>query len=218
MKRHACGMWWPESCGISMENWLGPFTPRSSFVSREDFGHDNFSVPFLTRTHDLIKLSTTHHRRRGSNCLWHHSQVTQVDSQNPLRIDLIDYRPNLSTAKRAEDFRPVAETRFAKVHFGKWWKPRGLTGASVSRYDQVLDQSFGCHGGLWLCAISSSITRIPGTPSCWMSWSERRMWGSSTWRSWPSSSVVEAKKTSNKNIQLEFSGWFSSVWKKKART
>ena len=58
----------------------------------------------------------------------------------------LTYRPNLSTAKRAADFRPVAETRFAKVHFGKWWKPRGLTGASVSRYDQVLDQSFGCHG------------------------------------------------------------------------
>ena len=55
---------------------------------------------------------------------------------------------------------------------------------------------------LWLCASSSNTTRIPGTQSCWMSWSERRMWGSSTWKSWPSSSVLLVFSTfKNERIQ-----------------
>ena len=121
----------------------GPFTPRSSFVSREDLTR-RFLRPFPDWRPKTWWTPDEPHRRQGSNCLWHHSSKSHKWTLKTL-WELI-YRPNLSTAKRAEDFRPVAETRFAKVHFGKWWKPTGLTGASVSRYDQVLDQSFGCHG------------------------------------------------------------------------
>ncbi len=73
--------------------------------------------------------------------------------------------------------------------------------------------------GLWLPAISSSTARISGTRSCWMSWSERRMWGNSAWRSWPSSSVVgcffsQLKKMPNKKQTKLTQIW---VWSLKSQ-